>query len=168
MLKQEQRNCGKTSVHSLLGDKDLPEQLRTALGALHQSTASLVGSDGHRKLLHRECVAYTLRFGPALQFMTPNLADTKQPLLLVVQGVPFHFDEKVTASYREMTERLAADPVGQAFVFELMIRLFFIHVLGVRPELVGWRRGERRKVATIWASDGVAADDMAVYSLFIY
>ena len=44
------------------------------------------------------------------------------------------------------------------YVFELMIRLFFIHVLGIRPELVGWERGAVRKTAERWASDGVAQD----------
>ena len=34
-----------------------------------------MGSDGHRKLLQREGVAYTLRYGPALVFTTPNIAD---------------------------------------------------------------------------------------------
>ena len=160
MLKQEQCKGGKTSVHSLLADKDLPEQLRTALTSLHQATASLVGSDGHRKLLHRECVAYTLRYGPALQFVMPNIADNKQPLLLIVQGENFTFREEVATTYREMTERLAGDPVGQAIVFELMIRLFFIHVLGVQPERVGWRRGAVKKAAQAWMSDGIAADYM--------
>ena len=98
-------------------------------------------------------------------FVTPNLADTKQPLLLVVQGEEFSFDASVTASYREMTQRVARDPVGQAIVFELMIRLFFVHVLGVREELVGWRRGEVRRAARKWCSDGLAADFSAPWPL---
>ena len=84
ILRQEQTSKGKTTVTSVLADKDLPSQLRTALTSLHQATASLIGSDGHRKLLQREGVAYTLRYGPALVFATPNLADNKQPLLLIV------------------------------------------------------------------------------------
>ena len=43
-------------------------------------------------------------------------------------------------------------------MFELLIRLFFVFVLGLRNELVGWRRGEARRMARSWASDGVAAD----------
>ena len=158
MLRQEQTSKGKTSLQSILADKDLPSQLRTALTSLHQATASLVGSDGHRKLLQREGVAYTLRYGPALIFTTPNLADNKQPLLLLVQGEPVEFDADVGNSYREMTERLAADPVGQAIVFELMMRLFFIRVLGIRPELIGWRRGNVGKPGKKWNGNGVAAD----------
>ena len=69
-------------------------------------------------------------------------------------------------SYREMTQRVARDPVGQTLVFELMIRLFFVHVLGLRPEVVGWKRGEIQKAAQQWASDGVAADMQGVPHLF--
>ena len=72
ILRQEQTSKGKTSLQNILADKDLPSQLRTALSSLHEATASLVGSDGHRKLLQREGVAYTLRYGPALIFTTPN------------------------------------------------------------------------------------------------
>jgi hypothetical protein len=158
ILRQEQKSKGKTSLHSILADKDLPAQLRTALTSLHQATASLVGSDGHRKLLQREGVAYTLRYGPALVFTTPNLADNKQPLLLIVQGEPIEFDADVGNSYREMTERLAADPVGQAIVFELMMQLFFTRVLGIRPEVIGWRRGKVMKPGTMWQGSGAAAD----------
>ena len=136
-----QQGGKKTTLQSVLSDKDLPKQVRTAFASLHQATAGLVGSDGHRRQLQGEGEAYTLRFGPPLEFVTPNLADNKQRLLLIVQGEAFDFDREVEVSYREMTQRLARDPVGQAVVFELMIRLFFIHVLGIRPELVGWERG---------------------------
>ena len=145
ILRQEQNQKGKTSLHSILNDKDLPSQLRTAFSSLQQATASLVGSDGHRKLLQREGVAYTLRYGPALVFATPNLADNKQPLLLLVQGEPVELDAELEYTYREMTERLAADPIGQAIVFELMMRLFFQHVLGVRPEAQEGVRGYHRQ-----------------------
>ena len=153
-----QQGGKKTTLQSVLSDKDLPKQVRTAFASLHQATGSLIGSDGHRRQLRGEGEAYTLRFGPPLEFVTPNLADNKQPLLLIVQGEKFDFEREVEVSYREMTQRLARDPVGQAVVFELMIRLFFIHVLGVRPELVGWERGAVRKAAERWAGDGVAQD----------
>ena len=35
--------------------------------------------------------------------------------------------------YRDMLRRLAQDPVGQVLQFELLMRLFFQHVLNVRP-----------------------------------
>ena len=103
-------------------------------------------------------MAYTLRYGPALVFATPNLADNKQPLLLIVQGEKFEFDTDVENNYREMTQRLAADPVGQAIVFEEMMQLFFTRVLGIRPELIGWRRGSVKRPSELWQGNGVAAD----------
>ena len=65
---------------------------------------------------------------------TPNLADAKQPMVLIVQGEEFAFDTDVVASYREMVTRLASDPVGQTLVFELMIRLFFLCVFLVSDQ----------------------------------
>ena len=150
---------GKVSAQSLLADKDLPREVRTALNALHQSTSAVVGSDGHRRLLQKEGVAYNLCFGPPLEFVTPNLADTRQPLLLVVQGHEFRLGDDLPA-YREMTERLASDPVGQAIVFEVMIRMFFKHVLGVREEWVGLRRGEARRKTAQWYTDGCATSTL--------
>ena len=49
--------------------------------------------------------------------------------------------EEPLPGLREMTEHLASDPAGQAFVFELIIRLFFTIVLGVRRDIIGWNRG---------------------------
>ena len=151
----------KATMQGLLSDKDVPELLRTALSSMQRCTSGVIGSNGHRKLLHREGVAYTLRFGPPLVFLTPNLADTKQPLLLVVQGEEFRFgDDEADFShpYREMVSRLARDPVGQTLVFELMTRLFFVHVLGIRPDVVGWRRGKARTATGARYFDGAAAD----------
>ena len=108
-----------TSLASVLADKDLPSQVRVALNALHQSTGSLVGSDGYRRLLRHEGVAYTLCFGPPLIFTTPNLADTRQPLFLIVQGEEFRLEDELP-SYREMVERLAQDAADQAIVFEIL------------------------------------------------
>jgi len=128
--------------------------------AMHQSTANVIGSNGHRRLLQKEGVAYTLAFAAPLVFTTVNPADTKQPLLLVVQGGTLHLEQPLP-SFREMTERLASDPAGQAFVFELLIRTFFVCVLGVRRESVGWRRGEAKNAKTEWCTDGMAHDRMA-------
>ena len=81
---------------SLLSDRDVSELLHTAPSSMQRSAAGVIGSNEHRKLLRREGIAYTLRFGPALVFLTPNLADTKQPLLLVAQGADFYFGEYTT------------------------------------------------------------------------
>ena len=57
-------------------------------------------------------------FGAPLIFATPNLADTKQPLLLIVQGYHIRLDDSLEGDdtlpkYRDMMRRVAADPVGQ-------------------------------------------------------
>ncbi|CAK0862279.1 unnamed protein product, partial [Prorocentrum cordatum] len=165
-----QQAGGKATLHGILKDKDTPNEVRKAFATLGQATAGQVGSDGHRRELRGEGEAYTLRFGPPVQFVTPNLADTKQPLILIVQGEEYTFDNDLTeaeqVTFSEMSQRITADPVGQAVVFELMMRLFFVHVLGLRPETVGWRRGEVRKASGHWISDGVAADLMGVPTVF--
>ena len=96
---------------------------------------------------------------------TPQVLRTAS-LIVIVQGEECRFEPDVEVSYREMTQRVACDPVGQSIVFELMIRLFFIHVLGLRPETVGWQRGEVRKRSQHWVSDGLAADLMGVPTIF--
>ena len=105
-------------------------------------------------------------FGPPVIFCTPNLADTKQVLLLVVQGVDVRLDdteldEVELPRYRDMMQRLARDPVGQTRVFELLMRLFFIHVLGFRPKSLQNRRHARGEAPREWCTDGVAASSCA-------
>ena len=56
-----------------------------------------------------------------------------------------------------MLRRLARDPVAQTVQFELLMRLFFQHVLNVRPETLECRRGAPRRGAREWCSDGAAA-----------
>ena len=159
LLKFEQAGR-KPSIQSLLSDSDVPAQLRKALHAMHQSTANVMGSNGHRRLLQKEGVAYTLAYAAPLVFTTVNPADTKQPLLLLVQGGSWRLEEPLPC-FREMTERLASDPAGQVFVFELLIRIFFVCVLGVRHDCVGWRRGEAKTTKKEWCTDGLGHDQMA-------
>ena len=51
---------------------------------MQMAFADVLGTDGHRRLCRHEGVAYMQLFGPPMIFCTPNLADTKQLLLLVV------------------------------------------------------------------------------------
>ena len=51
ILRQEQTSKGKTTVTSVLADKDLPAQLRTALTSLHQATAQSRSSLARHPLL---------------------------------------------------------------------------------------------------------------------
>ena len=63
--------------------------------------------------------------------------------------------------YRDMMRRVARDPVGQTRVFELIMRLFFQHVLGVRPDCLHNRRRVARKAPREWCTDGMAASSSA-------
>lgn len=142
---------------SSISNKSASPLVREALSTIQMAFADVMGTDGHRRQCRFEGVAYMSLFGTPVIFCTPNLADTKQLLLLVVQGVEIQLDEAALASvelprYRDMMRRLATDPVGQTRVFERMMRLFFIHVLGVRPESVQSRR--RVKVRSYTARNG--------------
>ena len=128
-----------------MANKNVPQVVREALNAMQMAFADVVGTDGHRRLCRHEGVAYMTRFGPPVHFCTPNLADTKQRLLLVVEGVEVRLDAReldsdVLPRYRDMLQRLARDPGGQTLVFEIVMRLFFIHVLAARPECMQNRR----------------------------
>ena len=157
---------GSGGIKSLLGNQQVPQLVREALNAMHIAFADVLGTDGHRRLCRHEGVAYMTMFGPPLIFCTPNLADSKQLLLLKVQGSAISLDERHLEGvnlprYRDMMQRLAADPVGQTRVFELMMRLFFIHVMGVRPECLQNRRRAIKVPPREWCTDGVAASSSA-------
>ena len=150
-------------LRNLASDQEFPHNLSAAMNALQMGHADVMGTDGHRRLCRYEGNAYMTLFGEPVVFCTPNLADTKQPLLLVVQGVEIRLEDSFIAGnetlpkYRDMMKRLAGDPVGQALVFDKMMKLFFIHVLGVRPELLENRRRVRPSADQNWCTDGVAA-----------
>ena len=102
-------------------------------------------------------------FGPPLIFVTPNVADTQHPLLLIVQGEQIDLGAvsadmaSTLPKYRDMLRRVAQDPVGQVVQFEMLMRLFLQHVLNVRPETLDCRRNSVRAACREWCSDGVAA-----------
>jgi len=127
-------DVGGGGIQALVSNKTVPQVVREALNAMQMAFADVLGTDGHRRLCRHEGVAYMSLFGPPLIFCTPNLADTKQLLLMVVEGVEVRLDgDEVDADllpkYRDMMQRVARDPVGQTFMFEMIMRLFFIHVL---------------------------------------
>lgn len=157
---------GGGGIKTLLGNQQVPQLVREALSAMNLAFADVLGTDGHRRLCRHEGVAYMTMFGPPLTFCTPNLADTKQLLLLKVQGSDIGLDERHLAGvnlprYRDMMQRLARDPVGQTRVFELMMRLFFVHVMGVRPECLRNRRRSSKIAPREWCTDGIAASSSA-------
>ena len=150
-------------LRNLASDQEFPHNLSAAMNALQMGHADVMGTDGHRRLCRYEGNAYMTLFGEPLVFCTPNLADTKQPLLLVVQGVEIRLEDSSIMSqgdlpkYRDMMKRLARNPVGQTLVFDKMMKLFFIHVLGVRPDLMENRRRVKPSADQKWCTDGVAA-----------
>ncbi len=159
-------HVGGGGVQAIVRDKQVPQVVREALSAMQMAFADVLGTDGHRRLCRREGEAYMALFGPPVIFCTPNLADTKQRLLLVVEGVEVALDDAeldadILPKYREMMQRVARDPVGQTVVFELIMRLFFTHVLGVRPECLQNRRRAKQAPPREWCTDGVAASGAA-------
>ena len=152
------------ALQQLLKNDAVPQTVKDAIQAMHGASATVLGTDGHRRHCRHEGVAYMETFGPPLIFLTPNIADTQHPLLLVIQGNEKLDLGKVTddmvddlPSYREMLRRIASDPVAQTVQFEFLMRLFFQHVLNVRPETLDCRRGGARATAREWCSDGAAA-----------
>ena len=130
------------------------------MSMFHMVTGTVVGSDGYRVQCRHAGQAYTILWGPPFVFTTPNLADTRNVTLLLVQGVPINLEDEAgdICSYAELRLRLVHDPVGQAIIFELLIRLFYLFVLGVRPECVAQPRGPKgHQVPEEWCTDGVAA-----------
>ena len=123
-------------------------------------TGTVVGSDGYRIQCRHAGQAYTILWGPPIVFTTPNLADTRNVTLLLVQGKHVDLEDEGgdVPAYVEMRLRLVHDPVGQAIMFELFIRLFYLFVLGVRPDCVAQPRGPKGfQVPDEWCTDGVAA-----------
>ena len=166
MLALAARVAPQCGIQALAQNKQVPQLVRDALNAMQAATANVVGTDGHRRLCRHEGHAYMSLFGPPLIFLTPNLADTKQPLLLVVQGYEVRLDALEAGNelpkYRDMMRRLARSPVAQTIVFEKILRLFFLHVLGVRPECLENRRKSVRTRAREWCTDGVAVSSVNV------
>ncbi|CAK0842650.1 unnamed protein product [Prorocentrum cordatum] len=165
-------HAGGGGVAALASNANVPNVVRDALNIMQMAVADVVGTDGHRRRCRHEGVAYMALFGCPLIFATPNIADTKQPLFVRVEGQEIPLDDQsipglrsdVIPKYRDMMRRVAQDPVGQPVRFELIMRLFFVHVLGVRPECVGGRwRGvpPRKRCSWDWCTDGVAASSTA-------
>ena len=57
-----------------------------SLEAMQAASANVLGTDGHRRHCRHEGWADIKMFSPPLIFLTPNIADTQHPLLLVIQG----------------------------------------------------------------------------------
>ena len=117
-----------------------------------------------------------LRYGAVDGFLTPNVADTRSPLVVVLHNgcikakggglTPEGNSEKFNISLLDeepqmpsagrMLEILAENPVAQAKFFILSMRLFLEHVLGVMPFDEQLRANGSRN-GTVYP-DGCAAD----------
>lgn len=129
------------SVKDVLRAPQVDQDVKTALSELMVFTADVLGSDGARARLRHEQNGYALCFGPAGVFLTPNVADTRSPLVVHLHSsgrwerfeVNLLEEEPAMPSAREMLRIIAQDPVAQARFFILAMRLFCEHVLGTGP-----------------------------------
>lgn len=167
LAESARAHTGARNLQSLAANPSVPQMVRHALNVMQQASADVLGMDGHRLLCRHEGVAYMATFGCPLIFTTPNLLDTKQMLLMVVEVQEVWLDASssshsstVLPKYHDMMQRVALDPVGQTVCLELVMRLLFIHVLGIRVDCVSHRRGARpREKRNIWdwCTDGLAS-----------
>ena len=116
-------------------------------------TSEVIGTDGARQKLRHEQMGDMLRFGAVGGFITPNVADTRRPLMVVIHagvlnGTPggLREDGSVEKYYvdlldenpsmpsaTEMLKIVSRNPVAQARFFIICMRLFCEHVLGTGP-----------------------------------
>ena len=113
---------GGGGIQAIVANKQVPQLVRESLNAMQLAFADVLGTDGHRRMCRHEGNVFMSLFGPTVIFCTPNPADTKQILLLVVQGMEVKLDDTELDGvdlprYRDMMRRLAHGPVGQTRMF---------------------------------------------------
>ena len=129
------------SIKDVMRSADVDPDVKAALSELMVFTADVCGSDGARAKLRHEQNGYALMFGAAGGFLTPNVADTRSPLVVHIHGaggeekyfVDLLEEEPEVPCARDMLRIIAKDPVAQARFFILSMRLFCEHVLGTGP-----------------------------------
>ena len=129
------------TVKDVLRAPGVDKDVKDALAELMVFTSDVLGSDGARARLRHEQNGYALMFGASGGFLTPNMADTRSPLMVHLHGaggaeaytVDLLDEEPAMPSAREMLRLIARDPVAQARFFILSMRLFLEHVLGTGP-----------------------------------
>jgi hypothetical protein len=110
------------SVRDVLRSPDCDPGLKEALAELLVFTTDVVGTDGARAKLRHEMNGYTLAFGAAGGFLTPNMSDVRSSLVVVLHGggVDERFEVNILdecptmPSARDMMQIVAEDPVAQA------------------------------------------------------
>ena len=81
-------HVGGGGLHCRVQDKNVPQIVREALSAMQMAFSDVLGTNGRTSSPEPpwEGVAYMSLFGTLVVFCTPNLADTNQLLLMVVEG----------------------------------------------------------------------------------
>ena len=78
----------KESIGSACSRPDMPPKIKTALRTLLLSTADVPGTEGRKRKLCFDGHANNLLWGPPSFFVTPNFADTYNPLVKMLHGGP--------------------------------------------------------------------------------
>ena len=124
----------KAGLGDIIRNKSVHSDLRHALQEMMYFTSEVIGTDGARQKLRHEQMGDMLRFGAVGGFLTPNVADTRRPLMVVIHagvlnGTPGGLredgsvekydvdllDEKPSMpSATEMLKIVARNPVAQA------------------------------------------------------
>ena len=154
------------TVKDVLRAPDVDRDVKDALAELMVFTSDVLGSDGARARLRHEQNGYALMFGGSGGFLTPNVADTRSPLMVYLHGagggetytIDLLNEEPRIPSAREMLHVIARDPVAQARFFILSMRLFLEHVLGTGPFDENLRHNGRLQLPSF--PDGFAASGL--------
>ena len=143
----------KSSLGDVIRNKSVAPELRHALQEMLYFTSEVIGTDGARQKLRHEQMGDMLRFGAVGGFLTPNVADTRRPLMVVLHAGVLNGttgglnDDGTIEKYNvdlmdkapsmpsatEMVKLVARNPVAQARFFILCMRLFCEHILGTGP-----------------------------------
>ena len=153
------RDC----IGSAISRPGMPAKVKTALRTLLLSTSDVPGTEGRKTALRFDGHANNLKFGAASFFVTPNFADTYNPLVLQLHEGPgkrSHLDLRGGAvaraygasqpvgrdlqspaptmpSLERMHQIVAADPRAQAKFFLLMTELHYRYIIGLERLHVG-------------------------------
>ena len=127
------------TLRDVFGNAEVCEPVKKAMRCLLLCMSSVTGTNAYRTTLRHINNGYKLCFGAPLLFLTPNIADVKNPIVKllyedaeVAEWRALEQDSPSMPSIQDMLRRVAADPVSQAMCFKLMVELFLFHVLGVQ------------------------------------
>ena len=115
-------------------------------------------------------MAYSTRFGASAIFTTPNFPQHRHATFLLTRSEADDPDFSLEIEHPqlgllgEMMKKQADDPVGVAFVDDLMFRLLQLHVWGVREDCVGLRHGGARRppVEAVWDNSCAATSRFGI------